>query len=502
MLRKSLILVQNSAFIVSACMMLAGSAWGAESIFTISPNPERGGTDGPALVGAPTTRIVYIDPRKSLFVTDLAAMKAFSFAEVMDALAKESGEGVTKRSLFAEWWDTANAKPGRLPPHEVNSGHCDDGSAAVTVPVEPNFSFSRFNGFPIQCARNEGEEALSDPFSGGTGGYSAIAVVNRFDLAQAGKTCGEYRVVFARNHSAADGNPNLVRNLIIFEAAMPDPKLSADKSGCIPLQRFWESLSAPAMSPQQRGTELHRLFLEGLNGTDFGPVIAVKNFGLGDGRFGQVRTNQFMNPRGFEQNWLLREFKFTEFETGQFRLQQQTVKTNPGAELFAGASNDPRVQALAERINAEMRDGNLLSNDIGSFSFSNEDILNSADSDEMSEVRSNYVEAMNTSSSGFVKQQISKELIQLGSTLTAENVAARIMAMSCAGCHELSNEADNLGFGNQLWPKSLRFTHVSELDTETVDGVERFAIFDAVKAFLPRRTEILVKFLETTPLEQ
>ena len=137
-------------------------------------NPERGGlrlqfqrqrvlpgvTVRPPAPGAPA-----LDPRKSIFITDVDTVTKLTFFDVMDQLRKQSNDPtLTPLRLFQQWWDTAAAAPGLFV-----APHCE--------PV--------LNGFPYRCPRPEAAEATSDPFTNPTGpqGYSAIAYSNRFDLA-------------------------------------------------------------------------------------------------------------------------------------------------------------------------------------------------------------------------------------------------------------------------------------------------------------------------------
>ena len=54
-----------------------------------------------------------LDARRSLFITDVAIVSEFTFADVMEALAEGSPDGsMTKEALFNQWWDTANQGPG------------------------------------------------------------------------------------------------------------------------------------------------------------------------------------------------------------------------------------------------------------------------------------------------------------------------------------------------------------------------------------------------------
>ena len=55
--------------------------------------------------------------------------------------------------------------------------------------------------------------------------------------------------------------------------------------------------------------------------------------------------------------------------------------------------------------------------------------------------------------------------------------------------------------GGLIWPSALGFVHVSERETETVDGVVRFRLSDAlINAFLPRRKVLIEDFLNYRPL--
>ncbi len=52
------------------------------------------------------------------------------------------------------------------------------------------------------------------------------------------------------------------------------------------------------------------------------------------------------------------------------------------------------------------------------------------------------------------------------------------------------------------WPSSLGFVHVSEAQTEIVDGTEHFAISPALSSvFLPHREQIFEQYLDDLPCE-
>ena len=127
--------------------------------------------------------------------------------------------------------------------------------------------------------KGEGIQSTLDPFENEADGYTAIAFVNRFDLADknSGRNCGEYRIVFARNSGlklrGQDPPANKNRNLIIFEALVPNPDPQADPGKdeafaklavCRPIVEFWLKFSKPEMSTAARGKALHNFFLTGL----------------------------------------------------------------------------------------------------------------------------------------------------------------------------------------------------------------------------------------------
>ncbi|MEY4511819.1 MAG: hypothetical protein RLZZ450_3941 [Pseudomonadota bacterium] len=91
------------------------------------------------------------------------------------------------------------------------------------------------------------------------------------------------------------------------------------------------------------------------------------------------------------------------------------------------------------------------------------------------------------------------ELANIGSSLSPTNIVARAQTMTCAGCHQLSNNAP-LG-GGLVWPPSLTFTHVTERQIEQVAGSQRYVISPAlVLNFLPHRKLIMESFLTGSPL--
>jgi hypothetical protein len=421
-----------------------------------------------------------VDPRRSLFVTEIdVVQQAFSLEEVLTKLASDSGvPGLGPDDLWQQWWDTQNLAPS------LDLGeHCDD-------VVDPQGN-ATINGFPIQCPRNEGAEIGVDPFAPGLQSfYEPIALINRFDLAPVdGANCGEYRVIFAR-HSGATSP--LERNLLIFEAVLPNPEPSCGLEGCRTIARFWKNLSR-IDDPLRRARALRRFYLQGFPERGIPAVIQAENFAPGSG---QIRTNQFMS--GSEtQLWQLREFKLAhlcEAESGPCRLQFTpiTVKGNPYGELFGSTSSDRRRGPFQRHYLTQIE--NLSSADINQFFASAPDRFNAGQSNSQG-LENDY--PTHFAQSPRFERALEQRLRQLGSRLTPDHLVRRSLALSCAGCHQLSNSSPHNALGEGItWPSSLGFVHVSEAQTEILEGREHFLISPALKeVFIPHRKEVFEAYL-------
>jgi hypothetical protein len=422
---------------------------------------------GIGLTSASLMGPVPIDPRRSLAVTEDTILASFPFQAVMDQLVAQAGvAGLSSLQLFQQWWSTAVTCP----------------------PADPTIS-----RFAYQCPRAEGEQAQENPFLNPAtdASYVPIGLFNRFDLAPAnGSDCGEYRIVFARKSGFGT---IFQRNLIIFEAVLPNPTPAQGLQGCMPVARFWADLTQNN-DVMQRGSLLHNFYFNGLSG--FEPVVHVNHYGaLGKG---QIRTNQFMhNNQVLNDDWMLREFKL-EKSGGTVEIVPVTVKVNPFAALFAPTMLSQKP-AFDNAITAAV--STLAVNDINTFNWAPDDSLNGAQSDEQNS-ENNYVSAFAGSGSGTnpLRTTIASKLTSLRSILAPEDIVARAQALSCAGCHQLSNNA-NLG-GGITWPSSLGFTHVSEQVEAGPDG-NRHRISDAlINVFLPHRAAVLSNFLPPVCLPQ
>ncbi len=413
-----------------------------------------------------------VNPQRSLVVTDVAILNKFGFEAVMDQLVGTSEAPTTALNLFQQWWDTARPAPG------LGAGpHCDSPGIA------------NMNGFPYTCPRAEGNLATVNPFINATtnpNSFIAVGLFNRFDMAPTnGANCGEYRIAFAKRSGVTNPRDRL---LVIIEAVLPNPTPALGLEGCRPVANFWAGLTSDA-DVNSRGDKLRSFYFSGLPG--FMPVLHADNLGARAGNTGQVRVNQFMQP-----TWMLREYKLRrDCSSGACSVHfvPVTVKTNPGGILF-NPSSPHSLASDFQNVVFPDQVPSLAINDINRFTLSIPDAFNSGQSDEESPMQNHYVNQFGTGPSA-LRANIQNELNAISSTLTPDNVVARAMALSCAGCHRLSNGAD-LG-GGLRWPPSMGFTHVSELTDAGPDGPRHRISPALVNVFIPHRKAVLDAFLAT-----
>jgi hypothetical protein len=426
-----------------------------------------------------------IDPRRSLVVTEEAILARFPFARVMDQLVAQSGvAGLTSLELFQQWWDTQN--PGGTLPNPELAPHCDDTVDADGNPI--------LNDFPYACRPGpaEGAQSDSDPFTDPTtnpDAYIPIGLFNRFDLAPAdGSHCGEYRIVYAKQSGVTNSRE---RNLLIFEAILPNPHPKQGLAGCRKIVDFWAKLSREN-NVEKRGDELERLYFKGLGNVE--PVVHISHYGGNSARAGQVRTNQFMQPAD-PRVWSLREFKLIRTCNGSGCSDMQfipvTDKVNPFGPLHSTSSTHPKTPDYQAHFVTQVE--GLAAAKLDAIRFSVPDTYNTGQSLASGSNENDY--AAHFSPASTFGAAVQAELTRIGSNLTPTDIILRAGSQSCAGCHRLLNNR-SVG-GGLTWPPSLGFTHVTEdQKKEVVDGQERFVISTAlINEFLPQRKQIMEDYL-------
>ncbi len=362
-----------------------------------------------------------IDPHRSLFVHDRATLEAadFSLTHTLDELASQvvgTVPGTTAVGIFRQFWDTQNAAPG------VTAGpHCTDNGGTV-------------NGYPNSCRPNEGQEAIGtdDEIKARMKTYRVISLVNRLDLAHEGwRNCGEYRIIYGKEENG------IQRNLIIFEAVLPNPKPGC-REGCLAVAELWKTLSS-IEKPVDRAEKLHEFFYKGLPG--FRRVVHVDHYsakgvsgGYGSSGSGQIRTNQFL-----QQPWLLKEFK-TLIDCGtspcKFFVVPIMVKVNPHGPLWnedvANTAGPFQTRATAFQAAVLSQIPALANKNLTKFTYSVAHDRDAAQSQSQptSGFVDNYLEQFNKATGAPVFRTALN-----APGLSPTQIVNRAMTQSCAGCH-------------------------------------------------------------------
>lgn len=396
---------------------------------------------------------VAIDVDKSLFVHDTLTLQSadFSLRSLLQQLVTQlnainPGNPTTPEQLFARMWDTQNVPPGKV----IGGDKCT----------------GTLNNFAVECRPAEGAQADNPALF--INNYIPIGLVNRLDLRDDVNfnDCGEYRIIFANQGGG--------RNLVIFEAQLPNPNPGV-VSGCLPIAQFWQNLSAQT-DAVQRATLLRKFFFEGISGVSTRPVIDIRNYAEGTG---QIRANMFMGS-----SWDLKEFKVGIDSQGLSMIKPVTVKSNPVAFLFDGNQTDTRAQQFQQDF---VNDMDRLLKDFNHFSLLVSDVNNNGQSHASGPIDENlYGPAFFNTNANAFQQAVSNKLAALGSNLTPAQVMNRATAMSCGGCHQPDSfglTSPNAIGPNQMWPTTLGFTHISEFANAGV-----FPLSPAlVNVFLPFR---------------
>jgi len=418
-----------------------------------------------------------IDPHRSLLVHDSETLSEpgvnFSLQKTLDMLATQVAPdvpGTTAESIFKQMWDTQN----------------DIGTAQITPGIHCDDNGSTINGFPVNnCPRAEGNEAAVADLVAKMAEYKPTALVNRIDLSHKGwKNCGEHRIIY--------GKGTFSKNLIIFEAVLPNP-FPGCRSGCRDVVEFWSNLSNDA-NPTSRAAKLENFFYNGLPG--FSPVVNVNHYSssatasfYGTSESGQIRTNQFL-----QSPWLLKEFKTqTTCVDGlcDFDIVPISVKGNPYGELWnkdianAGSFTIPGLDVLATDFQADtlaqVTDTLLGNPDINAFSYAIDADKNAADSNAQGgSQEDNYRrQLIDISADNTFENAINNAGSLLTTPLTKQQVANRATALSCAGCHQPGSfgltAANSIGPG-QSWPNALSFVHVDVDPNANLSGMPGFDV--------------------------
>jgi hypothetical protein len=436
-----------------------------------------------ALIGArhraatpPAAPPIVINKYRSIFLTESNDLAAFGFERVLQTLIDRSGAtGTTPLSLYRQWFDTQNPKPGLA---VADAPHCDD----FITDGKPSF-----NGFPRRCPTPEGPLALSDPFASHE--YLPIGITNRFDLTPLdGSNCGQYRIVYT----------NLTRHIpaklqIIFEAVLPNPHPEAGVQGCRPVAQFWADLSA-IDSDQERHARVERFFFDGIDG--FPPVLRPEHFVAGAGR---IRTSQ-QEPNS--PDGLGRFYQFQLQKSGARLLVVPGLLENaPYATLYNSAILHPLGEEYRQFFISQV--ATLAIRDVNGFfdKIPEKYLLHESHPETLPlafSSQTSFNVALSTAGGVGFNSAIAGELHRVGSTLSVSDVLARADTQNCQGCHRGDVV---VGEGIRFPPGFIGNTHIASIQQRNDDGIARFWVSSALlNTFAPHRAQILSDFLAGKPL--
>lgn len=412
-----------------------------------------------------------IDISRSLVITDLDTLEAFSLERVLQTLIADTGATTTPLALYRQMFDTQNPKPGLA---VANAPHCDD----FTTNGKPSF-----NGFPRRCPTPEGILATTDPFT--SHDYAPIGITNRFDLAPPnGANCGQYRIIFAKVTAARGEKVH-----IIFEPVIPNPNPDKGVEGCRAVAQFWADLSSDE-SASDRRTRIEQFFFDGIPG--FEPALRAGHFAANTGR---IRTMQLGGAR-----LVPRFYQFQLAVNGSRLLAVPGLLENyPRAPLFNASATTSAGSEFRQFFISQV--ATLAARDVNAFGDQIPDkylIVESDPEDDTLSVLSEsaYQQGLSTPAGQAFNSAIAAELKRIGSNLQPADIVARAQMQNCSGCH---TGGESIG-ESLTFPSASNGTHIDDTP-ETVNGVTRFAISPALRdVFAPNRARILLDFLAGKPL--
>lgn len=414
----------------------------------------------------------------ALMVTDPEALEKLQLKAVLTTLLARSADAeTTPLELMQRLFDTNNADASG---HEYAEMHCDTST-----------NFAHANGPATECPRAEGALAASDGFfeAGHPDHFYPVAVVNRMDLSPiTGSSCGEYRIVYAKESGLTDPNN---RVFLIFEGALANPE-PGNLARCQSVARFWKELES-APDAAELGEQLRHFFMDGLNG--FGPVVSPLSFGLGGtssgGYYGDVATpGQIRVSQHMDDHWQMRQFVLG---SGFLRFVPVPVSNNPMPHLFETSAdilgNMFQEELLLSVPSYGAREITSIRGTVNSGFLAGESELGG-------EGVNDY--AARAKGNQYLHDAVADQIASYGvgadcpegDPLTPEHIIQRANMDSCAGCHapaQFLGAERKIGCGME-WPASLGETHLDEKGNRSPALTE---------VFLPHRAEVMTKMLRS-----
>jgi hypothetical protein len=459
----------------SAAGFGAAGTGGATTIF-VSPDPGVPPLDEPCTPGR------YVESTgKALLVKDADVLARFPLERVLAQILKSGEDLVTTPTTFLQrLFDTENtATAGAFP----DGAHCDDA-------MNPAFVDSH----AVQCPRAESRLARSTGFftAGDPDSFVPVALVNRFDLMPSNlSTCGEYRIVYAKQSGFTDPKNRL---FLIFEAALPNA--GRNLSGCRAVAELWAGLDRA--DPSSVPDLLDAFFFQGRAGAvSYESVVHSQHYGDANrpcsyaGACGQIRVGQ-----GMETPWVFRQFHVRIGGSGLAQFAPVPLSAALRPSLFDPATQDPEGDGFRASF-AQRQTKNLAAGLLARIRLTDTTGFEAGESALAGAAVPNFSDVLAKSGGGGLGDRIAGELAMIGQSacppgdpLTSDSIVERATAVSCAGCHApavMLGESRSVGCG-VVWPKSLGEAHIDE------HGALSEALTDV---FLPYRAGVLETYLQS-----
>ncbi|ANM30048.1 hypothetical protein ABI59_11405 [Acidobacteria bacterium Mor1] len=391
-----------------------------------------------------------VNPRMIIHDGTVLERAGLDFATVMKQIAVTSGDpNPNPLALYRQWWG------------DLGGNGCP----------------ATLNGFPNLCNRPEMALGGTDPFTGAGPGndesYIPVAAINRFDRATAPyDSCGSFSLLYAIRSGLDDV---AFRNLIIFEADVPNPAPQMGRAGCADLYEAWNDLDCPAADQPRL---LGEIFLRGAGSVP--PAVDFAHYRKG---IGEIRTSTFWG--GTQGTWAFRSFKTDLGRAGEARIEQVPVT----GSTHLPALNDPMIAPGIEQavIDAVSPTGLAAPAFTGlSLETLGDPAYHGAISEAELQGAASAWQWVSGGVQGPRNQGLIDDVDQVAQPfgLDAENIFDRVTALTCAGCHTLPIVQDDLG-GGMARPLPNQFQHINEYGVlspalRTVFLPARRALWDAV----------------------
>lgn len=492
-----------------------------------------------------------IEPSESLLITKKSVVEQFSYAEILNSLARSVNYGQDQatveklaKSIDKNLWQTFAAWDGSSDGSNAEYIHCGIKATDSQVGIS-----RQINGFVYTCPRNE--RLLGSQFDlYGDGRPSpemkVLAIVNRPDLWEQNVTCGEFRIVSQVKFKND-------RALLSFEADLAHTK---EDGQCSAIQNFWSRLTGA--DDESKVSQLKQFFFEGVNLEDNGevsqsqdsayqiePIMHIRNLGFSD-RSDELASGQLRINSNWDSDWLLREYEFRRLPNGVVTFLPVSLGGTPDPTLFRPTKNDQEIesedsQRLKSWIKQVKTHAKTFKNHIYSKNqatyithtepptinevlFEDYTPIQPDKCSEAAEINTDNQYAGNVSASQPLDQQIAgldfdqpegsfklivNEMAGFGDA-DKKQIVNRIGFTSCGGCHRFTVTDSLAGtrgleflnpFGGAMRWKRNEFTHIK--DTLKNDGTPNSAYYEISDAltniFLPRREIRMRALIGQTP---